>query len=147
MINFWFICKVWFGDTCEDVLSALGAPSRVFYKAEDKMRIHSPHAHKRDKTRRSDFFYNYFTLGLVSTQFFNFEVEILYEIIKSDCFFRTSCLMLKLSVSKSLCCTQTIRDITILICIIVVSSHFLYLLKIILQSLENSLMWLQLRSM
>jgi len=51
-----------FGDTCEDVLSALGAPSRVFYKAEDKMRIHSPHAHKRDKTRRSDFFYNYFTL-------------------------------------------------------------------------------------
>ncbi|KYN00726.1 hypothetical protein ALC62_08408 [Cyphomyrmex costatus] len=56
--------EVLFGDTCEDVLSALGAPSRVFYKAEDKMRIHSPHAHKRDKTRRSDFFYNYFTLGL-----------------------------------------------------------------------------------
>lgn len=55
-----------FGDTCEDVLSALGAPSRVFFKAEDKMRIHSPHAHKRDKIRRSDFFYNYFTLGLVS---------------------------------------------------------------------------------
>lgn len=54
-----------FGDTCEDVLSALGAPSRVFFKAEDKMRIHSPHAHKRDKIRRSDFFYNYFTLGLV----------------------------------------------------------------------------------
>lgn len=57
---------MWFGDTCEDVLSALGAPSRVFYKAEDKMRIHSPHAHKRDKIRRSDYFYNYFTLGLVS---------------------------------------------------------------------------------
>ncbi|XP_058793462.1 PHAF1 protein CG7083 [Phymastichus coffea] len=56
--------EVWFGDTCEDVLSALGAPSRVFFKAEDKMRIHSPHAHKRDKIRRSDFFYNYFTLGL-----------------------------------------------------------------------------------
>ncbi|KAF3421061.1 hypothetical protein E2986_08076 [Frieseomelitta varia] len=55
---------VLFGDTCEDVLSALGAPSRVFFKAEDKMRIHSPHAHKRDKIRRSDFFYNYFTLGL-----------------------------------------------------------------------------------
>lgn len=61
--------QVLFGDTCEDVLSALGAPSRVFYKAEDKMRIHSPHAHKRDKTRRSDFFYNYFTLGLVSMFF------------------------------------------------------------------------------
>ncbi|XP_068990235.1 PHAF1 protein CG7083 isoform X3 [Neodiprion pinetum] len=59
-----FTKEVWFGDSCEDVLSALGAPSRVFFKAEDKMRIHSPHAHKRDKTRRSDFFYNYFTLGL-----------------------------------------------------------------------------------
>ncbi|XP_076673685.1 PHAF1 protein CG7083 isoform X4 [Andrena cerasifolii] len=56
--------EVLFGDTCEDVLSALGAPSRVFFKAEDKMRIHSPHAHKRDKIRRSDFIYNYFTLGL-----------------------------------------------------------------------------------
>lgn len=56
--------EVLFGDTCQDVLSALGAPARVFFKAEDKMRIHSPHAHKRDKVRRSDFFYNYFTLGL-----------------------------------------------------------------------------------
>ncbi|XP_034947426.1 UPF0183 protein CG7083 [Chelonus insularis] len=56
--------EVWFGDSCEDVLSALGAPSRVFFKAEDKMRIHSPHAHKKDRTRRSDFFYNYFTLGM-----------------------------------------------------------------------------------
>ncbi|XP_043260412.1 PHAF1 protein CG7083-like [Colletes gigas] len=56
--------KVLFGDTCEDVLSALGAPSRVFFKAEDKMRIHSPHAHEHDKIRRSDFFDNYFTLGL-----------------------------------------------------------------------------------
>jgi hypothetical protein len=64
-----YFLQVWFGDTCEDVLSALGAPSRVFFKAEDKMRIHSPHAHKRDKIRRSDYFYNYFTLGLVCIDF------------------------------------------------------------------------------
>lgn len=71
--------QVLFGDTCEDVLSALGAPSRVFYKAEDKMRIHSPHAHKRDKIRRSDFFYNYFTLGLVSIIYFHsYSFSLLY---------------------------------------------------------------------
>jgi hypothetical protein len=47
------------------VATALGAPSRVFYKAEDKMKIHSPNAHRRVAARRSDFFYNYFTLGMV----------------------------------------------------------------------------------
>ncbi|KAF4526399.1 hypothetical protein B566_EDAN012690 [Ephemera danica] len=56
--------EVMFGDSCQSVLSALGAPSRVFYKSEDKMRIHSPSAHRRVATRRSDFFYNYFTLGI-----------------------------------------------------------------------------------
>lgn len=56
---------VLFGDTCQDVAAALGAPSRVFYKAEDKMKIHSPNAHRRVTARRSDFFYNYFTLGIV----------------------------------------------------------------------------------
>lgn len=58
--------EVLFGDTCQDVAAALGAPSRVFYKAEDKMKIHSPSAHRRVTARRSDFFYNYFTLGIVS---------------------------------------------------------------------------------
>ncbi|XP_026466305.1 UPF0183 protein CG7083-like isoform X2 [Ctenocephalides felis] len=52
-----------FGDSCQDVASSLGAPSRVFYKSEDKMRIHSPNAHRKS-ARRSDFFFNYFTLGL-----------------------------------------------------------------------------------
>lgn len=75
-----YLLQVLFGDTCEDVLSALGAPSRVFYKAEDKMRIHSPHAHKRDKIRRSDFFYNYFTLGLVSIMFLCFLSLVYFSI-------------------------------------------------------------------
>ncbi|XP_047001854.1 PHAF1 protein CG7083 [Schistocerca americana] len=56
--------EVMFGDTCQDVASAIGAPSRVFYKSEDKMKIHSPNAHRRISARRSDFFYNYFTLGI-----------------------------------------------------------------------------------
>ncbi|GLH11145.1 hypothetical protein R5R35_007163 [Gryllus longicercus] len=56
--------EVLFGDTCQDVATAIGAPSRVFYKAEDKMKIHSPNAHRRVAARRSDFFFNYFTLGM-----------------------------------------------------------------------------------
>lgn len=53
-----------FGDSVQDVLSALGAPSRVFYKSEDKMKIHSPNAHRRKMALKSDYFYNYFTFGL-----------------------------------------------------------------------------------
>lgn len=50
----------------QDVMSALGCPSKVFYKSEDKMKIHSPDAHKMVKSRCSDYFYNYTTLGVVS---------------------------------------------------------------------------------
>ncbi|KAK6178576.1 hypothetical protein SNE40_013334 [Patella caerulea] len=53
-----------FGDSCQDVVSALGCASKVFYKSEDKMKIHSPEAHKRVRSRSADYFYNYFTLGL-----------------------------------------------------------------------------------
>jgi hypothetical protein len=42
-----------------------GAPSEVFYKSEDKMRIHTPNALRRDTDTKSDYFFNYFTLGLV----------------------------------------------------------------------------------
>jgi len=56
---------VYFGDSVQDVLSALGAPSREFFKAEDKMKIHSPGAYlKSIKSCGSDYFFNYFTLGL-----------------------------------------------------------------------------------
>ncbi|XP_065200197.1 PHAF1 protein CG7083 [Planococcus citri] len=56
---------LYFGITCQDVMSLLGSPSQVFYKSEDKMKIHSPNAHLHVKTpRRSDYFFNYFSLGL-----------------------------------------------------------------------------------
>nr|CAG4636205.1 EOG090X06XP [Eubosmina coregoni]SVE69825.1 EOG090X06XP [Eubosmina coregoni] len=58
------LAELHFGSTAEDVLSLLGSPSRVFYKDEDKMRIHSPNAHRREPAPFSDYFYNYFTLGL-----------------------------------------------------------------------------------
>lgn len=53
-----------FGDTSEDVTSALGCPNKIFFKADDKMKIHSPEAHKMVRSRSSDYFYNYFTLGV-----------------------------------------------------------------------------------
>ncbi|UYV60722.1 C16orf70 [Cordylochernes scorpioides] len=46
------------------VLGLIGSPSKVFYKAEDKMKIHSPNAHKLVTAPSSDYFYNYFTLGM-----------------------------------------------------------------------------------
>lgn len=118
-----------FGDTCEDVLSALGAPSRVFFKAEDKMRIHSPHAHKRDKIRRSDFFYNYFTLGLVHFSLNNYSIlqksksanRNKYISKHSVIFCRMFYLMPKPNVLRSLCYTQITQGIIILTCTIVAS--------------------------
>jgi len=53
-----------FGDSVQDVMSAIGAPSRIFYKSEDKMKIHSPAAHRRSAALKSDYFYNYFTMGI-----------------------------------------------------------------------------------
>lgn len=55
--------EVMLRETCQDVVTSLGAPSRIFYKSEDKMKIHSPNPHRRT-TRKSDYFFNYFTLGL-----------------------------------------------------------------------------------
>ena len=52
----------------QDVISALGCPERVFYKSEDKMKIHTPDAHRRVRAS-SDYFYNYFSMG----------VDILFE--------------------------------------------------------------------
>ena len=59
---------VFFGDSVQDVEAAIGAPSRTFYKSEDKMKIHSPNAYRKAASHKSDYFYNYFTLGIVSTQ-------------------------------------------------------------------------------
>ncbi|XP_037297312.1 UPF0183 protein CG7083 [Manduca sexta] len=52
-----------FGDSCQAVARALGAPARLYYKAEDKMRIHRPTARRRPPPA-SDYLFNYFTLGL-----------------------------------------------------------------------------------
>ncbi|CAB0016417.1 unnamed protein product [Nesidiocoris tenuis] len=53
-------------DSAETVATNLGAPNRVFFKSEDKMRIHSPSHHRRSASTSSDYFYNYFTLGMVT---------------------------------------------------------------------------------
>uniref|UniRef100_H2Y3F6 Uncharacterized protein n=2 Tax=Ciona intestinalis TaxID=7719 RepID=H2Y3F6_CIOIN len=58
------IRRVRFGDTVQDVLTEIGSPCQTFYKLEDKMRIHSASPHKLSPTQHSDYFYNYFTLGL-----------------------------------------------------------------------------------
>lgn len=31
--------SIYFGDSCQDVLGALGSPHKVFYKSEDKVSI------------------------------------------------------------------------------------------------------------
>ncbi|CAH4023406.1 PHAF1 protein CG7083 [Pieris brassicae] len=52
-----------FGDSCQAVSRALAAPARLYYKADDKMRIHRPTARRRAPPH-TDYFFNYFTLGL-----------------------------------------------------------------------------------
>lgn len=59
--------EILLGQSAQDVTTALGAPSKVFYKSEDKMRIHSSNALRKTPTAiKSDYFFNYFTLGMVS---------------------------------------------------------------------------------
>uniref|UniRef100_A0A8D0AN25 Phagosome assembly factor 1 n=1 Tax=Sander lucioperca TaxID=283035 RepID=A0A8D0AN25_SANLU len=56
--------SIYFGDSCQDVLGALGSPHKVFYKSEDKMKIHSPSPHKQVPSKCNDYYFNYFTLGV-----------------------------------------------------------------------------------
>uniref|UniRef100_A0A8C4Z1W7 Phagosome assembly factor 1 n=1 Tax=Gadus morhua TaxID=8049 RepID=A0A8C4Z1W7_GADMO len=56
--------KIFFGDSCQDVMGALGSPNKVFYKSEDKMKIHSPSPHKQVPSKCNDYFFNYFPLGV-----------------------------------------------------------------------------------
>ncbi len=53
------------------------------------MRIHSPQAHRRAPASFSDYFYNYFTLGLVDMT--DHEVNLI--ILIKYTFFRMLCLM------------------------------------------------------
>ncbi|NIG60612.1 UPF0183 protein C16or [Pontoporia blainvillei] len=55
---------VYFGSSCQDVLSMLPSPHKVFYKSEDKMKIYSPSPDKQVPSKCNDYFLNYFTLGV-----------------------------------------------------------------------------------
>lgn len=59
-----FTREVIFGDSCQDVAMALGAPNAIFFKSEDKMKIHSSNVYRQAQSKRSDVFFNYFTLGI-----------------------------------------------------------------------------------
>lgn len=59
-----FTKEVLFGDSCQDVAMTLGAPNRIFFKSEDKMKIHSSNINRQAQSKRSDIFFNYFTLGI-----------------------------------------------------------------------------------
>eukprot|EP00124_Ichthyophonus_hoferi_P002046 Ihof_evm6s126 gene=Ihof_evmTU6s126 len=54
--------QVLFGDSCQDVLYELGPPSKIFYKDEDKMKIHARTSIAN--TKCNGYFYNYYPLGL-----------------------------------------------------------------------------------
>ncbi|XP_039265199.2 phagosome assembly factor 1-like [Styela clava] len=56
--------SVKFGDSVQQVLAILGSPCKIFYKLQDKMKIHSASPRKLNETRHTDYFYNYFTLGI-----------------------------------------------------------------------------------
>jgi len=55
-------CILDFQSTSQDVISELGWPDKIFYKNEDKMRIHR--SETSSGTGCADYFYNYFSLGL-----------------------------------------------------------------------------------
>eukprot|EP00049_Salpingoeca_infusionum_P023426 m.12033 g.12033 ORF g.12033 m.12033 type:complete len:615 (-) comp5799_c0_seq1:307-2151(-) len=54
--------RIVFGDTCQKVLTVLGAPDDVFYKTQDRMSIYNAH-HPDTKTCTTPFFFNYLKLG------------------------------------------------------------------------------------
>ena len=57
-----FEILVYFGDSCQDVLSTLDSPHKVFYKSEDKMKILSPSPHKQVPSKCND--YGFFLAAL-----------------------------------------------------------------------------------
>lgn len=62
----YFSRSLHFGDSAQSVGAKLGAPTRIYFKSDDKMKIHSKEAHKKVAADKSDYFFNYFTLGIVS---------------------------------------------------------------------------------
>lgn len=49
-----------FGNTPQEVLSELGSPETIYTKVDDHMKLHAPNSEEDT----SDYFYNYFHLGL-----------------------------------------------------------------------------------
>ncbi|OAF65863.1 hypothetical protein A3Q56_06430, partial [Intoshia linei] len=58
------IRNIYFGDHTQKILNYLGIPSKIFYKTEDKMKIHSKDGYKLVKSQLADYFYNYFNFGM-----------------------------------------------------------------------------------
>ncbi|XP_014290960.1 PHAF1 protein CG7083 isoform X1 [Halyomorpha halys] len=56
-------CQIHLGDMPQEVVSRLGSPGSIFYKSEDKMKIHSVRR-LAEAVGRTDYFYNYFSLGI-----------------------------------------------------------------------------------
>ncbi|EFC43326.1 predicted protein [Naegleria gruberi] len=54
--------KIKFGYSTQDVLMILGAPDKIYYKRNDKLRIHAIGA-GQSQTVGNDYFYNYFSMG------------------------------------------------------------------------------------
>jgi len=50
--------------TAQDLNIDLGTPSRIYYKDDERMAIHSPSAHVEDESSSTDYFYNYFSHGI-----------------------------------------------------------------------------------
>ncbi|CAI5437468.1 unnamed protein product [Caenorhabditis angaria] len=55
--------SVYFGDSVSTVQSTLGAPSKIYYKSDDKMKIHRG-ASKETFGGQPHFFFNYFSMGI-----------------------------------------------------------------------------------
>uniref|UniRef100_A0A0N5ARP2 UPF0183 protein CG7083 n=1 Tax=Syphacia muris TaxID=451379 RepID=A0A0N5ARP2_9BILA len=56
--------SIYFGDTTESVLSALGAPSKLNYRSDEKMMVHRGNESERLRQTQTHFFFNYFSLGM-----------------------------------------------------------------------------------
>ncbi|KAF8556960.1 UPF0183-domain-containing protein [Imleria badia] len=50
--------------TAQDLNIDLGTPSRIYYKDDERMAIHSPNPQLEDESQSTDYFYNYFSHGI-----------------------------------------------------------------------------------